>query len=111
MRVRYCSLLVLLTAAATRTPSQQPPANVDFRKDVQPILVENCKLCHTGTSAPAGLELDTPEGLMAGGKSGKVVIPGNSKGSTLVQRIAEGSMPPAAPLSKPQIATITAWVD
>jgi len=111
MRLRYCSLLALLLTVATRTPSQQPPASVDFRKDVQPILTQNCKLCHAGTSAPAGLELDTPEGVMAGGTSGKVVVPGNSKDSVLVQRLVEGSMPPAAPLSKLQIATIATWVD
>src|SRR5216684_831207 len=112
MKLRYPSLLALLLAVATRTPSQPPPAaNIDFRKDVQPILTDNCKLCHSGTSAPAGLELDTPEGVMAGGASGKVVVLGNSKDSLLVQRVAEKTMPPSAPLSNQQIATITAWVD
>ena len=112
MRLRYFSLFALLLTVATRTPSQQPPTTgVDFRKDVQPILTQNCKGCHAGTSAPASLELDTAEGVMAGSATGKVVVPGNSKESLLVQRIAEKTMPPAAPLSDQQIATITAWVD
>src|SRR5579871_1695592 len=112
MRSRCRFLITLLVAFASPTLAQQPQSTtVDFSKDVQPILNENCKLCHVGTGAPAGLALDTPEALMAGSASGKVVSPGNSKDSVLVQRITEGTMPPSAPLSKQQIGTIAAWVD
>jgi hypothetical protein len=101
----------LLVVAAQLSSQQSATKPVDFRKDVQPILSENCKACHSGATPPASLRLDSAEGVMDGSASGKVVLPGNSKQSKLVQRISEKSMPPTGPLSDEQIATITAWVD
>ncbi len=91
-----------------------PAQQVDFQKDVQPIFTENCTLCHKGANAPSGLRLDTAAGVLSGSSSGKVVIPGNSKQSVLVQRISDttgNQMPTSGPLTKQQIATIVNWID
>src|SRR5690242_9643532 len=87
---------------------------VDFSKDVQPIFNSNCTLCHKGANAPAGLQLDSATGVLRGGASGKVVVPGNSKDSVLAQRITDSSgnqMPPSAPLPANVIKIITDWID
>src|SRR5580704_16512061 len=104
-------LVVTLLVSASHIYGQQPGANADFRKDVQPIFHTNCTLCHQGSGAPAGLQLDTAEGVMRGSASEKVIVPGNSKDSVLVQRVTDKSMPPTGPLTDNEIAVITAWVD
>ena len=103
---------MLLGFTAITAAAQQ--ATVDFDKQVQPILADNCTVCHKGTSAPAGLHLDTATGLMKGSAAGAVIVPGNSKNSLLIQRISDttgGQMPPSGPLTKEQIKVITDWVD
>jgi cytochrome c553 len=103
-------LLLTLSAVAPLTQAQQ----VDFAKDVQPILNANCTGCHNGANAPSGLQLGSAAGVLSGSASGKVVIPGDSKRSILAQRISGttgNQMPPGSPLSKEQIAVITNWID
>jgi hypothetical protein len=105
-------LVVTVIGASFNLAAQQP--SIDFNKNVQPILDSNCTVCHKGTSAPAGLHLDTAAGVMKGGESGGVIVPGNAKDSLLVQRISDttgNQMPPSGPLSKDQIKIITDWVD
>ena len=113
MRLRFIPVLILFTAAV----SALVPANaqqVDFGKQVQPIFNSNCTGCHKGSAAPAGLQLDTAAGVLRGSVAGKVVIPSDSKNSTLVKRIADTTgdqMPPAGPLTAAEIKIITDWVD
>jgi hypothetical protein len=118
---RPAILVLTLVTLATQLPSQQPAGssagNIDYKKQVQPIFDTNCKACHSGGAAPSGLLLDSGAGLMSGSQSGKVIIPGNSKDSILVQRIREGSMPPSGAgfgngsLPEAAIETISKWVD
>ena len=89
-------------------PAQQ---SVDFAKEVQPILADKCVGCHRGDSAPSGLKLDSPAGILAGGDSGKVIVAGNPKDSLLIQRVTAKSMPPTGPLTDAQIRTLTRWVE
>ena len=70
------TLALLLILPGLELSSQTPSKAVDFRADIQPILTANCIGCHQGSTAPAELHLDTPEGLLHGGTSGAVVIPG-----------------------------------
>ena len=60
---------------------------VDFARDVQPILAASCVRCHAAGLAQGQLRLDTREGLLKGGASGPVVVPGNGQGSLLYQRL------------------------
>jgi hypothetical protein len=101
--------------AAVSLSAQQPAAgSIDYKKDVQPIFTENCTLCHKGASAPSGLRLDSAAGVLKGGDSGKVILPGKSHDSLLAQRITakdSSRMPPTAPLAEKDIATIIKWID
>ncbi len=88
---------------------------MDFASDIQPILTKNCQGCHQGGAAPADLRLDTAASLLQGSISGKVVVPGRSAESLLMQRITETSgirMPlNGRPLPDAEIALIRNWID
>ena len=107
-------LLALGMLAAVTEMSSQPAANIDYGKDVQPIFTANCVGCHKGANAPAGLQLDTPAGVLQGSSSEKVIVPGSARQSVLAERISDttgNQMPPGGPLTKDQIAIITNWID
>jgi len=103
-----------LLMAAMELGAQQPVAPIDFGKQVQPILTENCAVCHKGANAPAGLQLNSAAGVIKGSNSGAVVVPGNSPQSVLARRISDTSghqMPPGGSLAKDQIQIIIDWID
>ena len=119
MRTPIVRTVFLLTVSGLvlQLSSQQPgTATVDYRRDIQPILTNNCASCHSGNAAPAEFKLDTPEGLLHGGTSGSAVIAGDPERSQLVARIedsnANNRMPPAprAQLTPQQIALIGTWI-
>ncbi|MGV3724804.1 MAG: DUF1553 domain-containing protein, partial [Actinomycetota bacterium] len=94
-------------------------AEVDFDRDVRPILSENCFTCHgfDENARKAGLRLDLPEGAVQVMKSGKrAVVPGDLEKSELIRRVVATNalqMPPAAlqkPLKPAQIETLKRWV-
>jgi cytochrome c len=99
-----------------RTVSAQ--ANTDaYVNTVQPILSKNCYQCHGGDSHRGGLQLDTKERILKGGKDGAVIVPGHPEQSLLVTLIRhEGPaddprpMPPRSKLSDADIAAVTAWI-
>jgi hypothetical protein len=89
---------------------------VDFVRDIQPILSSHCYKCHGETKHRAELRLDLRDDALAGGEDGKVILPGDAKGSPLVQRITasdeEERMPQKAPaLAAEEIETIRRWID
>ena len=94
-----------------------PPAkDIDFNRDVRPILVARCFSCHgpDEESREAGLRLD---GRIAENERGKpILIPGDSAGSVLFERVhasdPDDRMPPAGePLSPDEIDAIRRWID
>src|SRR5439155_15042382 len=101
--------------------STLPPAvarEIDFAKDIQPILEGSCLKCHEPQKAKGKLLLDTREHALKGGENGIDIIPGDSANSPLIHltaRLVEDSeMPPAGkgePLTKEQIAMLRAWID
>lgn len=108
--LRPVSVLLLLVTGGSAL-AQEPPTYAS----IAPILQERCILCHSGSSAPLGLRLDSYQGLMAGSSNGAVVVPGNPEASELVARL-EGRSLPRMPLTGPpfldeaQIASIKDWV-
>jgi mono/diheme cytochrome c family protein len=83
--------------------------------EVAPILAERCVMCHSGPAAPAGLHLDTLQGVLAGSQKGKVVKPGDAAASELIRRlkgISQPRMPMTGPpfLSDEEIARFEQWI-
>src|SRR5580692_11046874 len=88
---------------------------VDYARDVKPLLQARCYACHGALKQEAGLRLDTAEFARKGGENGRVLIPGDAKGSELVRRVGakedDGRMPPEGqPLTREQIGTLTQWI-
>lgn len=89
-------------------------ADVDFTRDVHPILAQHCFACHAGDKRSGGLSLRDYSDVLKGGKSGPPILPGHSGESLLIRRVmAETSpMPAAGPrLTGPEVATLRMWVD
>ena len=88
---------------------------VDYNTEIQPIFNSNCTNCHHVGSASYSnhqLDLTSYSGLMSGGESGVVVIPGNSNASILYNQISEGDMPPGGiNLSSTLVELIAQWID
>lgn len=66
-------------AIATATGDEK----VSFKRDIAPFMVNLCLGCHGANNPRAGFSLDTFEKLMRGGRSGRVVLPGNTEDSRL----------------------------
>ena len=114
MRVILLLLSVSWAVADTQMP---PPANrkVDFEKDVQPILSQQCYSCHGQDIQQSGLRLDMRQNALRGGDYGPVIMPGKSAESKLIRRLVNGDgglqMPPTEPLSSEDIGILRAWID
>jgi hypothetical protein len=70
---------------------------VSFTKDIAPFMVERCLRCHSGNDPKGGLSLETFETLLAGGKTGPEIAPGNldkSRMWDLVGKQRPFKMPP-----------------
>ncbi|MCC6390106.1 MAG: ankyrin repeat domain-containing protein [Bryobacterales bacterium] len=113
---RILRILAVACPLAAQT-AMPPPAKtrVDFIRDVEPILSQNCHSCHGNAVQQAGLRLDRRQLALRGGDYGPVIIPGNSAGSKLIKRLVNGDggmqMPPAGALSNEEIGILRAWID
>ena len=81
------------------------------------VFADRCFACHGALAQQAGLRVDTAAGLLAGGDTGPVVVPGDPAAGALVARIVHADpaerMPPEGegePLSPEQIETLKAWI-
>ena len=93
---------------------------VKFDEDVLPILQEKCFRCHSerAESVKGELVLNTRELILAGGASGKAVIPGKVEASLLYELMAlpqddDDVMPPDGkgdPATESQLEIIAEWI-
>jgi hypothetical protein len=84
-----------------------------FEKNVRPVLVEHCFKCHGNGKTKGGLSLTSRAGILKGGDSGPVLVPGDPAKSMLIQAVryeGETRMPPKDKLPDRAIADLTAWV-
>ncbi|WP_442505943.1 PSD1 and planctomycete cytochrome C domain-containing protein [Novipirellula sp. SH528] len=96
------------------------PAEVDFNRDVRPILAENCYACHGFDEAAreADLRLDTFAGAIGDDGGISAIVPGQPDESELVTRVlsrdADDIMPPqdsGKQLTSAQKETLQRWVE
>jgi len=90
-------------------------AQIDFDRQVHPILAAKCFSCHSQEKRSGGLSLGTYADVLEGGRSGAAVKPGSAAASLLVQR-ATGEMQPRMPLGGPPLAAaevsiLRTWID
>jgi hypothetical protein len=107
--------LALLSLPAVGTAGRAD-RDVDYLRDVKPILTSQCVSCHGAVKPRAGLRLDTAAAALKGNASGPAVVPGSSDDSTLILAVlgeSSGERMPLkrAPLSAGQVDTLRAWID
>ena len=117
--------LALLTSVRADEPQPQGPesSQVDFQKDVAPILAQHCVDCHGPDLQMADLRLDQRKLALAEGDARGLIRPGKSAESLLIQRLVDKRlgivMPPSFPffpgekagLAEAKITVLKAWID
>jgi len=81
---------------------------VSYRCDVKPIIDRRCLGCH-GTRG--GLTLATYEDIIKGGTKGKVIVPGDSKSSSLIDSVENGKMAVLSSLTPDEEDIVKKWID
>jgi hypothetical protein len=105
MKIRIhaaAGLLFSFTSSHAAEASKLTAAQTEFFEiKVRPVLVENCYKCHSAGAEKikGGLLLDTRDGVLKGGDTGPVIVPGKPEESLLVKAIRytdkDLQMPPA----------------
>ena len=106
----------LALASLTSATFAAAPAKVDFSHQIVPILREHCGECHTGDKKKGSFSMNDRASLLAGGESGKAVLPGNSAKSPLIAAITskdpDKQMPPKGTrLSPEKVKLLRDWID
>src|SRR5437016_6347378 len=107
---KFLSCLVVLALSVSAL------AEVSFKNQIAPILVERCATCHNPEKNKGGYRVDSFETLMKAGESKKPPIVANRPGeSHLYQLITTSDEDDRMPakgerLSAAQMATIEKWI-
>ena len=105
-----------LTCVLALAASPALTADVDFAKDIRPILSRHCNSCHGEEAQESGLRLDYGSLISEGGDRGAAVVAGQPDKSLLyLALIGKGDveqMPFELPkLSDEKIALIKTWIE
>ncbi|MGI9455680.1 MAG: DUF1553 domain-containing protein [Aeoliella sp.] len=110
----------LLVVICLPTGVRESQADIDFNRQIAPILAEHCFECHgpDSGSLEASLRLDTREGAFGDLPSGnRAIVPGELGNSQLIERVTTNDqdlrMPPhpAEPLHADQIRLLKQWIE
>lgn len=103
-------LALSLSVCAGILPAQSD-SKIDFARDVQPILKQNCLPCHGPSQQINGLRLDRKRSALMRRR----VVPGSSENSILYLKLIGNEfgtpMPPTGKLRPEQISTIKTWIE
>jgi hypothetical protein len=111
-------MIRLIVPAALLFATSLAAAEVDYIADVKPLLVRKCSACHGPLKQEMGLRLDAGQLIHRGSDDAKVIIPGRSSESRIIEKVSAEDpalrMPPEGegePLTSEQIATLRTWID
>ena len=93
---------------------------VDFNRDIRPIISDNCFACHgfDKDARKGGLRLDQRAAVTEDRGGYSVIVPGKPEESVLLERVSSSDpdllMPPSdshkKPLGQKSIETLTEWI-
>ena len=112
-------------AVAQRVPTVRVPRlgrNVDFAREIKPLLERSCAGCHSGGKPRGHFRVDSRDALLRGGASGEAaIVPGRSAESPLIDYVSgtvpDSEMPPKGQrkrfpaLTADDVAVLRAWID
>ena len=108
-------IILLFTVLVSRSPVDAAEPNVDFNRDIRPILSNRCFRCHGPDSKQRKSDLRLDQRSVAVDDLG-VIVPGDPESSELLTRIAatgKDRMPPKSSgieLTPAEIKTLRLWV-
>ncbi len=114
------SLLILLLAVLGVSEAPRSAMGdenpIDFVRDIEPLLQQNCYSCHGEDEQEGQLRLDARAIVMRGGISGALFTPGDSTKSLLLDRLrgvgdADQMPPDEDPLTAAEIDLIKRWIE
>jgi WD40 repeat protein len=119
------ALLPMLAAAQEKKSKPvQPIAVVELKraepvlydKDIEPIFVNKCAVCHSDNIKEGKFDLGSYEAMLKGGKRGMPLVAGKSSESLIVKlagKTQKPAMPPKGeePLTPEELALIKLWID
>ncbi len=114
MRVRLSIVLTTIASLATALPAMASAADWDaarFDRQIAPLLARHCLECHNPSDKKGELDLTGHTAALAGGESGQSLVPGDTAGSYLWQRLADGEMPPRGPLPDADKQLLREWIE
>lgn len=123
--LKLCVALVLIASAIGATwfeaPRTAAAQDVQFNRDIRPLLSDRCFFCHgpDERNRKAGLRLDTFEGATKDRGGYRAITPGKPDESELLRRVtsheAAEMMPPAsakkAPITAEEAALLRRWIE
>ncbi len=109
-------LPLALTAALLLLGAPLFAEEIDFVRDIKPLLAAHCTKCHGPEKQENGLRLDAGTAVTRGGDSGALFVAGKPDASLLIQAVTGKSdviskMPlKGEPLTDSQIALLKQWI-
>jgi hypothetical protein len=112
--------ILLLGISGSTHATESQSENLQYNRDIRPILSHACFTCHgpDATAREAELRLDVRADALRETESGALpIVPGKATASELIQRISTADlsqrMPPEghAALTAEQIETLTRWIN
>jgi cytochrome c553 len=110
--------LAISVGNAKAADAESTDTQIQFNRDIRPILGGHCFKCHGPAEQEAGLRLDSADVAAALLPSeSRAIVPGDAAASALLKRVtsedADERMPPpdaGPPLSTAQIALLRQWI-
>src|SRR6185503_6387408 len=110
--MRFSFPLVTISMAVTFVVSAQE--KVTFQDHVLPLVEANCAKCHNSDKKKGDLDLTSYSAAIAGGASGKIVVPGDAEASKLwkvINHLEDPNMPPkSSKLPDKDLAVFKKWI-
>ena len=116
----FCSSLIATLVSLAPTLAPAAAGEMQFNRDIQPILADHCFACHgqDEQKRKSALRLDVRDGALKGGKSdGPAIVPGKPETSALIARLvtkdADEVMPPAKekhPVKPADVEKLRRWI-
>jgi hypothetical protein len=116
MSARHCIVGSVVALSLSAPLFAQTPDVEFFESKIRPVLAQRCYSCHNSKlAAPKGnLVLDTKEGLLKGGTSGPILVPGNPAESRLLKVLNYTDplvqMPPSGKLADNVLEDFSQWI-
>lgn len=118
MKTRVGALMLLgggiCVSFGQESDEKKPPAEASYFRDVWPIMQRRCQGCHQPALKRGNLDLTHYGGLLAGGKSGRTLVPGDPDGSLVISMLTgelEPRMPQdQEPLRSEEIELFRLWI-